>query len=49
MELGNSHGSIAKGKMANIFISKEIPSLAYLPYAFGSDLVEMVILQGKRQ
>jgi imidazolonepropionase len=48
MELGASHGSITKGKAANLFITKPIPSLAYLPYSFGSDLVEEVILQGKR-
>lgn len=47
LELEQDHGSIAKGKVASIFITKKIPSLAYLPYAFGSDLVEQVILKGK--
>jgi len=47
MELGATHGSIAKGKIANLFITKPIPSIAYLPYAFGSDLIDQVILRGK--
>ena len=47
MGLNKTHGSIAKGKKANVFLTKEIPSLAYLPYSFGSDLVERVILNGK--
>lgn len=41
-------GSIQSGKVANLFISKPMQSLAYMPYAFGSDLVETVILNGKR-
>jgi len=49
LELQNDYGSIAKGKVANVFITKPIPSIAYLPYAFGSDLVETVILNGKLQ
>ncbi|HRI59273.1 MAG TPA: imidazolonepropionase [Saprospiraceae bacterium] len=47
MELGRNYGSIAVGKVANVFISTPIPSLAYLPYSFGSNLVESVLLQGK--
>ena len=39
-------GSIAKGKLANIFITKKIPSLAFLPYSFGSDLIETVMIRG---
>ena len=46
LELQNEYGSISKGKKANIFITKKIPSIEYLPYAFGSDLVEKVILNG---
>jgi imidazolonepropionase len=40
-------GSIAKGKIANVFITKEIPSVEYMPYAYGSNLVDVVILRGK--
>lgn len=42
-------GSIAKGKKANVFITKKMPSVAYLPYSFGSNLVETVIINGKVQ
>jgi len=49
MGLSKSHGGIAKGKKANIFITKEIPSYAYLPYAFGSDLIDTVIVGGEIQ
>jgi imidazolonepropionase len=44
MEVENELGSICKGKKANLFITKPMPSLAYLPYSFGSNLVERVIL-----
>ncbi len=47
MDVENEVGSIAKGKIANLFISKKMPSIDYLPYAFGSNLVEKVILKGK--
>jgi imidazolonepropionase len=43
----SSHGSITKGKVANLFITKPIPSLAYLPYSFGSALIEKIILNGR--
>lgn len=46
LELAGSHGSISIGKVANVFISKPMPSVAYMPYAFGSNLVETVILKG---
>jgi imidazolonepropionase len=47
MGLENELGSIAVGKKANIFITKEIPTIQYMPYAFGSNKVEKVILRGK--
>lgn len=47
MGLQEELGSIAVGKKANIFITKEIPSIQYMPYAFGSNKVEKVILKGK--
>jgi imidazolonepropionase len=47
MELDKEVGSITKGKLANFFITKPIPSIAYLPYAFGSDLIEKVFIKGK--
>lgn len=47
LELSKTHGSIAKGKVANVFITKQIPSLAYIPYSFGVDMVEQVIVGGE--
>jgi imidazolonepropionase len=40
-------GTIAIGKKANVFITKEIPSVEFMPYAYGSNKVETVILNGK--
>lgn len=42
-----THGSIAKGKIANVFITKEIPTYEFMPYAYTSNLIEQVILNGK--
>jgi imidazolonepropionase len=47
MDLSKTHGSIAIGKQANVFITKEIPSYAFIPYSFGSNLIETVIISGK--
>jgi imidazolonepropionase len=47
MECENESGTITKGKRANLIISKPIPSLAYLPYAFGSNLVDKVLINGE--
>jgi imidazolonepropionase len=46
MGISDTHGSIARGKVANMFITKEIPTYQFMPYAFGSDLIETVILKG---
>lgn len=47
LELDKTYGSITKGKVASVFITKPISSIAYLPYAFGGDCIETVILKGK--
>ena len=47
MDLGESHGSIAIGKQANLIITKEMPSYEFIPYAFTSPLVETLVLNGK--
>lgn len=47
MGISDTHGSIARGKRANIIITKEIPSVEYMPYAFSSPLIDTVILNGK--
>jgi len=47
MELQNQVGSITIGKKANLIFTKPIPSLAYLPYSFGTDLIDMVMIKGE--
>jgi imidazolonepropionase len=49
MGISDRLGSIARGKTANLFITSEMPGIAYLPYSFGSNLVETVILNGEVQ
>lgn len=49
MGISRNYGSIAKGKVANLFITKEISSYAVIPYSFGSNLIETVILNGEVQ
>ena len=47
MELQNETGSVAVGKKANLILTKPIPSLAYIPYAFGSNLIDKVMINGE--
>jgi imidazolonepropionase len=47
MGISNTHGSITVGKKANFIITKPIPSYYQLPYAFGSNLIDTVFLEGK--
>ncbi len=47
MGLQATVGSITPGKIANLIITREISSYAYLPYAYGSDLIDTIILNGK--
>ena len=42
-------GSICVGKKANLFITKPIPSYAYLPYSFGNNVIKKVMIAGKLQ
>jgi imidazolonepropionase len=48
MELSANYGSLSVGKVANFFYTKGLPSLAYLPYSFGENLIEGVFINGKR-
>ena len=41
------YGSIAKGKVANFFITRPIPSVSFVPYAYTTPIVERVFLGGK--
>lgn len=47
MELGSATGSITAGKKANLIFTLPLPSLAYLPYAFGSNLIDKVMIKGE--
>jgi imidazolonepropionase len=47
LELQHSMGSITLGKKANVFITQPVPSVSWLPYAFGTPWIETVILDGK--
>ena len=47
MELQNELGSITVGKKANLIFTKPMPSLAYLPYAFGDNLIDKVMVNGQ--
>jgi imidazolonepropionase len=49
MELQNEVGSVTVGKKANLIFTKKIPSLAYLPYSFGDNLIDKVMLKGEFQ
>jgi imidazolonepropionase len=40
-------GSIAVGKKANFIITRPVPGIEYLPYAYGSDWIEAVFLEGE--
>ena len=46
MGISNQYGSITKGQKANLIITKNVPSYNYLPYAFGENNIEKVIING---
>lgn len=48
MNISGTHGSITKGKKANFIITKPIPSYAFLAYAFGSNLIDSVFINGEK-
>lgn len=47
MGVDDELGSISRGKKANLIISRPVPNLAFLPYAYGSDKVEKIVINGK--
>lgn len=47
MGVSETHGSITVGKKANLILTKTIPSYYQLPYAFGSNLIDTVFIEGK--
>lgn len=48
MGLQKSHGSISKGKCANLWITQPISSLEFIPYAYGTSLTAGLVLNGKK-
>jgi imidazolonepropionase len=46
MQVEEETGSIMQGKRANLILTQPIPSIAYLPYAFGTNLVQRVMVNG---
>lgn len=48
MNLADKVGSITKGKKANFIITKEIPSYGFIPYSFGSNLIDSVYINGEK-
>lgn len=47
MGISETHGSTSIGKIANLIITKPISSYYQLPYSFGSNLIDMVIIEGE--
>ena len=47
LEWGDELGSISLGKKANLIFTRPIPSLMYLPYAFGTNLIDRVMIKGE--
>ena len=47
MGIEDKYGSVTRGKKANLIITKEVPSYLYLPYAFGENHIDKVLINGK--
>lgn len=47
ISMGDQLGSITPGKLANLIITRPVPSPAYLPYAFGTNLIDRVLIRGE--
>ncbi|MFC4269144.1 imidazolonepropionase [Polaribacter marinivivus] len=48
LNISNKVGSITRGKLANFIITKEIPSYGFIPYSFGSNLIDSVFINGHK-
>ena len=48
MDLSHEVGSIDIGKKANLIVSKKMDSFYFIPYAFGSNPIESVYVNGKK-
>ena len=47
MDLGEESGSITIGKKANLIFTKPVPSVAYIPYSFATNLIDKVMINGE--
>lgn len=47
MGISETHGSVTVGKIANLIITKPIKSFYQIPYEFGNNLIETVLINGK--
>ena len=47
MGISNTHGSITKGKKANIILTQPLTNFYQLPYSFGTNLIDQVMIEGK--
>ncbi len=48
MDILDTHGSITKGKAANLILTEEIPSYGFMPYSFGANHINSVYINGKK-
>jgi imidazolonepropionase len=46
MDIDKDYGSIAVGKKANLIFTKPVPSLSFLPYSFGNNMIDKVMISG---
>ena len=49
MGVSAEYGSIAKGKVANFFITHPVPSVDFIPYAYTTPIVKKVVLAGEME
>ena len=47
LELENELGSISKHKKANLIFFKKVPNIAFIPYSFGTNLIDKVMINGQ--
>ena len=48
MDISSTHGSITRGKAANLILTEAVPSYGFLPYSFGVNHIEAVYINGKK-
>ena len=48
LDLSTTHGSITRGKAANLILTEKVPSFGFLPYSFGNNHIDSVFINGKK-